>query len=303
MPEQAQRRSVASVVDLHSARPIAPSRRPAASGRNLRYEEVISLVERLVIEQNLVPGDLLPPQRELAEMANVSSISVRRALEELERAGRVRRHQGVGTFLAGPRIVSEPGRSGTLLGTLTAEHRKPRLGSRVIAVERCLPSPNLSDVLQLQAGDQVWRVYRHRLVDGRPAILETAAIPVSLAPGLDRFKAQIGKSLYELLDSQYGLSDEEEEQYLEVGSASTEERRDLNLVGKSQVVRLRGLSATKDGVPFDCFEQVYPAAEFVFYISGGEQKRLLSAPDRAGWQMTQAAPDTQTQPRPRRQAR
>src|SRR5277367_1917738 len=75
---------------------------------------MIEFVERLVTDGNLAPGDMLPTQAELAAAAGVSLITVRRALEELERAGRVRRHQGVGTFLARPRIISEPGRSGGL---------------------------------------------------------------------------------------------------------------------------------------------------------------------------------------------
>jgi GntR family transcriptional regulator len=281
---QARRATAPKVVDLHGSR-AASGARPASAKRRLLYEDVIALVERLVAEHNLAPGDLLPTQAELAQMAGVSSITVRRALEELERAGRIRRHQGVGTFLAGPKIVSEPGRSGTLLGTLTAEHRKPRLGSRVIAVDRCAPSHQLAAALQLEQGGQVWRVQRLRLVDGRPAVLETAAIPVDLAPGLDRFSAQLSSSLYELLEQEYQLTDDHEEQYLEVGAAGTDERRHLNLVNNAQVVRLRGLSVTAGGMPFDCFEQVYPASEFVFYISGGVEKRLLSIPGAGSWGM------------------
>ena len=83
---------------------------------------MIEFIERLVAEGNLAPGDMLPTQAELAAAAGVSLITVRRALEELERAGRVRRHQGVGTFLARPRIISEPGRSGGLLDTLRRAH-------------------------------------------------------------------------------------------------------------------------------------------------------------------------------------
>src|SRR2546430_5650049 len=63
---------------------------------------------------------MLPTHAELAELTGVSLITVRRALDELERAGKVRRHQGLGTFLARPRIVTEPTRAGSLLGTLAA---------------------------------------------------------------------------------------------------------------------------------------------------------------------------------------
>src|SRR5215469_11940343 len=61
----------------------------------LLYERVVALVERLIADRGMAPGDRLPSYGELAELAGVSLITVRRALDELERAGRVRRHQGL----------------------------------------------------------------------------------------------------------------------------------------------------------------------------------------------------------------
>src|SRR6266851_5743056 len=108
------------VLDLGGSRPERRGR-TTSQGRprtGLLYEQVVEYVEKLVSDRGLAPGDLLPTYAELAERVGVSLITVRRALDELERAGRVRRHQGLGTFLARPRIVTEPTRAGSLLGTL-----------------------------------------------------------------------------------------------------------------------------------------------------------------------------------------
>jgi GntR family transcriptional regulator len=242
---------------------------------------------------------MLPTQAELAAAAGVSLITVRRALEELERAGRVRRHQGVGTFLARPRIISEPGRSGGLLDTLRRAHdagqaagpgEEPRVGNRLLSLGQGLPSVSLRTALQLADGAPVWEVRRQRLVNGEPKVYETAVIPVALAAGLDRYTAELSGSLYELLAERYGLEDQAEEQYLEVGAADDDERRLLRLPSKSQVVRLRGLSSDQNGTPFDCFTQVYPALEFGFYISGGTSRGLFRTTSWDGWGVT-AAPD------------
>jgi GntR family transcriptional regulator len=274
--------------DAREHTPLAPV--PDIPRKRLRYEEMIAFIERLVAESNLVPGDLLPTQAELAEAAGVSLITVRRALEELERAGRVRRHQGVGTFLARPRIVSAPGTAGGLLGTLRQAgdetEPSPRIGTRLLSLGRGVPSASLRGVLQLGDGAEVWEIKRQRLVNGEPKILETAVIPVALAPSLDRFADGLTGSLYELLVRQYGLEDQAEEQYLEVTAADDEERRLLRLPSKSQVVRLRGLSTDQRGVPFDCFTQVYPALEFGFYISGGTSRGLFGKPVQEGWNVT-----------------
>jgi len=268
--------------------------------KRLRYEEMIEFVERLVADGNLAPGDMLPTQAELAAAAGVSLITVRRALEELERVGRVRRHQGVGTFLARPRIISEPGRSGGLLDTLRRAHDadepgpggqrpgEPRVGNRLISLGQGLPSVSLRAALQLADEAEVWEIRRQRLVNGEPKVYETAVIPVVLAPGLDRYTGQLSGSLYELLADRYGLEDQAEEQYLEVAAADDDERRLLRLPSKSQVVRLRGLSTDQNGTPFDCFTQVYPALEFGFYISGGTSRGLFRTTSWDGWGVTAA---------------
>lgn len=265
-----------TVIDMGGRR--SPSARRAASvgtrqGRTL-YEEVIGLVERLIVEQDLQPGDLLPTQSELAEQAGVSLITVRRALDELERDGRVRRHQGVGTFLAHPKIVSQPTVTGGIGNTLGGPDRS-KIVTNVLGIDRVLPSADLARALRRDPDDELWQVRRQRLLGRKPIILETALIPVDLAPDLDRYGTEQLRSLYELLAASYGLEDDYEEQYLEVITPDAEDRRLLGLASRSQVVRIRGLSVDKAGTPFDCFEQVYPAADFVFGMAGSTSRQLL----------------------------
>src|SRR6266851_1953905 len=190
------------------------SGKPGAGGQ-LLYQRVVAYVEQLIAEQGLAPGDLLPSYAELAEQVHVSLITVRRALEELERAGIVRRHQGLGTYVARPRIISEPARAGSLLGTLASDEGTS-LRTRIIDLSKGEPSEDLCQALRIDQATAVWRLRRLRLIDGRPAVLETSVIPVALAPTLDRTASGLEGSLYGLLASEYGLVDAYEEQYLEV---------------------------------------------------------------------------------------
>jgi DNA-binding GntR family transcriptional regulator len=59
-----------------------------APQRKLRYEIVKEMILKMIEDQNLQAGSRLPTSIELVELSGFSLISVRRALDELERAGR-----------------------------------------------------------------------------------------------------------------------------------------------------------------------------------------------------------------------
>jgi DNA-binding GntR family transcriptional regulator len=261
-----------------------PQGAPARSGRRpLRYQRVIDLIDELIRTQDLQPGDLLPTQKELAELAGVSLITVRRALDELEREGRVAGHQGVGTFVARPRIVSEPARRGGLLATLAGRGAGAQVTTELLGVRDVRPDAAVASALALAPGARVWQISRLRRIDGRPMVLEQARVPQALAPDLRGRQDELKPSLYGLLARRYGLVDDYEEQYLEVGAAGAAERRRLELPARARIVRLQGVSFAAGDVPFDCFEHVYPAEAFAFYISGRTARRLLPAQGLAGW--------------------
>ena len=264
-----------------------PRGAPARNGRRpLRYQRVIDLIDKLVRTQDLQPGDLLPTQRELAELAGVSLITVRRALDELEREGRVAGHQGVGTFVARPRIVSDPAHSGGLLSTF--DRRSVPGGVETELLNLCAASPRatIARMLGLREDERVWQGERLRRIEGRPGVIEEALIPRRLAPDLDHHREALTGSLYALLGRTYGLLDHHEEQFLEVKTAGQRERRLLGLTGRAKIVRLRGVSFTPEDVAFDCFEQIYPADDFVFYISGQTAGRLFRPADLSDWGAT-----------------
>ena len=73
--------------------------------RNKVYQEVARQLERRISEE-LKPGDLLPPERELVRMLGVSRDSVRNAIRTLEVAGLLEPRQGIGTVVCSPTAKS-----------------------------------------------------------------------------------------------------------------------------------------------------------------------------------------------------
>jgi len=70
-----------------------------------RYEEALGAIEGLIADEGIREDGRLPTERELSEKLGIGRRVLRRALGRLEEDGRIVRHQGRGTFLAG----REPG--------------------------------------------------------------------------------------------------------------------------------------------------------------------------------------------------
>ncbi len=66
------------------------------------YEKIAQQIQRLIRDGLLKPGDKLPPERELAEMFQVSRSSLRDAIRALELLGLVEPRQGEGTIVRAP---------------------------------------------------------------------------------------------------------------------------------------------------------------------------------------------------------
>lgn len=64
------------------------------------YIQIKNEIKRLVKEQDLLPGEKLPTERELATQVSVSRNTVSMAYQDLEKEGIIRVEQGRGTFVA-----------------------------------------------------------------------------------------------------------------------------------------------------------------------------------------------------------
>jgi GntR family transcriptional regulator, transcriptional repressor for pyruvate dehydrogenase complex len=70
------------------------------------YEHVAQQLQRMIVDGLFQPGEKLPPERELAEMLQVSRGSLRDAIRTLELMGLVEPRQGEGTVVVDPTAKS-----------------------------------------------------------------------------------------------------------------------------------------------------------------------------------------------------
>jgi GntR family transcriptional regulator len=230
------------------------------------YEKTIAFVLQYIDEQKLSAGDQLPTEAQLAALAGVSLVTVRRALSELSAQAVVRREQGRGTFVSRPRVKAQTTKIGGLRNGLHLDARS-KLQTKLI---HCQGRPSTAEEAQrlgLTSGATVWEVSRLRLLNKRPVIWECSVIPKILAPDLAGYLNGTDKrSLYDLLDEVFGLKEDREEQILVSRPALAREHELLNLMSFEWVVQVSGVSFSSRHQPIDAFTMVFVAKTFAFRL-------------------------------------
>ena len=192
------------------------------------------------------PGERLGTERELAERLGVARSTIRTALADLERNGVVRRARGRagGIFVAERKVE----RDLTSLTGLPSYLRRQGFESDARVLSTATLEADAEPAAALGV-DLVLEVVRVRLADGDPISLERASFPAERFPGLlDR---SLSGSLYELLQSEYGLEPGEAEERIEVVTAGATEARLLGVPRGAPLLTVARTTWDVDGRPFE----------------------------------------------------
>ncbi|MXY33755.1 MAG: GntR family transcriptional regulator [Boseongicola sp. SB0664_bin_43] len=144
----------------------------------------------------LPPNSSLPPEREIAEITDLSRVTVRKAIHELVREGLIEQRQGSGSFVREPMERMEQSLSHLTSFTEDMANRRLDTTSRWLERGIFLPTPDEVTSLDLREGEQVARIYRLREAGGRPMALERAALPLDILPN----PLEVTTSLYSVLE-------------------------------------------------------------------------------------------------------
>ena len=162
-----------------------------------RYVQLCRRLEDGITSGILAANSSLPPEREIADLTDLSRVTVRKAIQELVRKGLVVQRQGSGSFVRARENKVEQSLSHLTSFTEDMDRRGMETTSRWLERGVFMPSPEEVLVLGLPADASVARIYRLREAGGRPMALERAALPLDLLPN----PLEVTTSLYEVLEA------------------------------------------------------------------------------------------------------
>ena len=156
-----------------------------AMGEVPLYERVRQAIAASITDGTYAPGDKLPSESRLADDLGVNRLTVRRAIEELARAGASESRQGSGTYVSAPIVrlpLSQRLSTDSLVAGLTGQIAEHGLTYEDVLLRAAkVNAPNLNDTLELPPGP-LWRIDNALMVNGAAWMWSSSWFPRTPAP-------------------------------------------------------------------------------------------------------------------------
>jgi GntR family transcriptional regulator len=179
----------------------------------------------------------------------------------LEAQGVVMRRHGVGTYIAAPKIDR---RMDTVFRfTRGMQSRGYTPGTRLISLEQTFVDAALARDLALPVSAPAYRILRLRTVNQEPVLLEGYTIPAQRFPGLEQHDLE-KRSIYEVMESEYGVSIARARQSFEPVVASTFEAELLKVRVGAPLMLEKRISFDAQGRPVEYGKDRYRGDRFRF---------------------------------------
>lgn len=208
----------------------------------------------------------LPSEGDLSSQFQVSRITARQALKELESRGVIYSQQGRGYFKTVPRLKGVSGFH-SFTSEVTRLGRRP--GSRLLAYgqDEDLPEGFRDHLRPAARGDGGFtHLRRVRLIDDVPVALEDAYLPQSLFSGASRENFESG-SLYEQMAETWGVVPAWTDALFEPQVATAEEANILRIKPGSPVLAAWRVTLTETDRVCEYVRSVYKGEGFILSVN------------------------------------
>jgi len=236
------------------------------------YNQLKELLRAQILDGTYPAESRMPSESELGDQFQVSRITVRQALGDLQKEGLIFKIHGKGTFVAKPKAfqnVSTLQGLAESLSQLGHEVINQLLGVKFIAADA-----RIAERLQLNEGDRVAEIKRVRLINREPVSLEISYVLADIGEKLQKADL-ITRDIFLILENDLQLNLGHADLAIDAVLADSELTNALNVEEGAPIMRIERLTHTAAGQPID-FEFLYYRGDAFQYRFRIDRQRLDS---------------------------
>ncbi len=227
-----------------------------------RYHQLKEILRERVRSGEWKPGDLIPSERELSETYSISRMTARQAITDLVNEGVFYREQGRGTFVTANKITQQLLRLTGFTEDIRARGQRP--STKVLTAAMSPADETTAERLRVEPGQPIFVLRRLRLANEEPLAIEISMLHFK---GCERLVDEDleNNSLYQILETKFGIPLIEADQEIEAGLAGDEEATALKIPTGSAVLFTRRTTFTDRNRPIEYARSVYRGTNYTFY--------------------------------------
>ncbi len=165
------------------------------------YVQLENIIKEQIKNGEYEYGDILPSEKELQAMYNVSRMTVRQAVNDLVRDGYVKCSRGIGTSVVFEKIDENIKRVISFSKEMQQHGIKMETSYCRISLEKC--GKVAAAKLNISPGDEVYQLVRVRNVKNAPMVYSITQLKKNRGLPLD--ETMYRESLYDFLETRYDI--------------------------------------------------------------------------------------------------
>ena len=228
------------------------------------YYQLKEILQEMIENEELKPGDMLPAERELCEIQGVSRMTVNKAIMYLVNEGILYREQGKGTFVS----ASKEKQQISKLKGFTEEMEDKGLKSQttILCFKLKPATKQIKTILEIEDSQiKLIEIKRLRFSNDEPLAIETVWLPLHLFKDMTTDMIE-GKSLYSIFREKYGINPIKAKQTIEPIILSEYECSLLNQKPNSIALMFKRTTYTEDGTPIEYTNAIYRSDRYKYEI-------------------------------------
>lgn len=201
------------------------------------YQQIRDMLIEEIKSGKLKHGDKVPSERELADKLQISRMTIRHAIDILEREGFVERRPRVGTFVTSRRIKWNFITVNSFTKGMVDKGFRPSTKKLHMFIEEA--DEFLAEKLKIDAGEEVFSLKRLRIVDEIPIAIELSQIPYKYCRGIEEYMED-NASLYETLEQKFNIVLMKQKQRMKITFSNSTESKLLKIKSESPCLLIQG---------------------------------------------------------------
>ena len=237
------------------------------------YSQIRELLREHILNGVVRSGGLIPSENEMVKAFGVSRVTVRQALNDLQKEGLLFKIHGKGTFVTRAKAVQSLMRVegfGEAMSGAGHETFSRLLSHRVLRAGRLRAAR-----LGISEASAVMEIRRLRYLDRDPISLDVTYVPLAIGKRL--IKEDLAhRDVFAILDNDYGIPLERAELKIDAMVADVSLANLLAVEPGAALVRIERLTFTTSDQPIDFEYLYYRGDSFQYFVKVGRRRDVTS---------------------------